>query len=53
MKQLPLGVAYAIWVGIGVIGTSVVSMWLFGEPLSATKIASIVLIAIGIAGLKA
>ncbi|ELN6932321.1 multidrug efflux SMR transporter [Vibrio navarrensis] len=52
LRTLPLGVAYGIWVGIGAVGTAVVSIVLFGETLSLFKLASLALIVIGIAGLK-
>lgn len=52
LRTLPLGVAYGIWVGIGAVGTAVMSIVLFGETLSLFKLASLVLIVIGIAGLK-
>jgi quaternary ammonium compound-resistance protein SugE len=53
MKELPVGAAYGIWVGIGAVGAAILGMVLFGESASAVKIASLVLIAAGIAGLKA
>lgn len=52
MRQLPLGTAYAIWVGIGAVGTALLGAWLFGEPVNAPKLASLALIVAGIAGLK-
>ncbi|MBE4618338.1 DMT family transporter [Vibrio navarrensis] len=52
LRTLPLGVAYGIWVGIGAVGTAVMSIVLFGETLSLFKLASLALIVIGIAGLK-
>lgn len=52
LRTLPLGVAYGIWVGIGAVGTAVMSVVLFGETLSLFKLASLALIVIGIAGLK-
>jgi quaternary ammonium compound-resistance protein SugE len=52
MKQLPLGTAYAVWVGIGAVGTAVVGIVLFGEAASPMRIAGIALIAAGIAALK-
>ncbi|KYN24011.1 molecular chaperone [Vibrio cidicii] len=52
LRTLPLGVAYGIWVGIGAVGTTVMSIVLFGETLSLFKLASLALIVIGIAGLK-
>ncbi len=52
LRTLPLGVAYGIWVGIGAVGTAVMSIVLFDETLSLFKLASLALIVIGIAGLK-
>ncbi|MCX2834052.1 quaternary ammonium compound efflux SMR transporter SugE [Microbulbifer thermotolerans] len=52
LKSLPVGTAYAIWVGIGAVGTALFGMILFDEPASASKIVSLGLICIGIAGLR-
>ena len=52
MKSLPVGTAYAVWVGVGAVGTVILGIVLFGEPASALRIASIVLIVAGIVGLK-
>jgi quaternary ammonium compound-resistance protein SugE len=52
MRQLPLGTAYAIWTGIGTVGTAVVGMLVLGEPAGAMRIACIALIVAGIVGLK-
>jgi len=52
MKTLPVGTAYAVWVGIGAVGTVLLGIVLFGEPASALRVASIVLIVAGIVGLK-
>ena len=52
MRQLPLGTAYAIWVGIGAIGTALFGVWVFGDSMTPLKIASLALIVAGIAGLK-
>ena len=52
LKSLPLGTAYAIWTGIGTVGTVIVGLWLFGEPVSVLRLACIALIVAGIAGLK-
>ena len=52
MKDLPVGTAYAVWVGIGAVGAAILGIVLFGESASALKIASLALIVIGIAGLK-
>ena len=52
LKSLPIGTAYAVWTGIGTVGAAVLGMFLFGEPKDAVRIACILLIVAGIAGLK-
>lgn len=52
MKALPVGTAYAVWVGIGTVGTAVLAVVLFGEPVSALRVAGICLIVAGIIALK-
>ena len=52
LKTLPLGTAYAIWTGIGTIGTALLGIMLFGESASALRLACIGLIVTGIVGLK-
>lgn len=52
MKTLPLGTAYAIWTGIGAIGTLIAGILLFGESLTPLRLFSILLIAAGLIGLK-
>lgn len=52
LKTIPMGTAYAVWTGIGAVGTAVLGMILFGEPRAALRIACIGLIIAGIAGLK-
>lgn len=52
VKTLPLGTAYAIWTGIGAVGTAILGMILFGEPRDALRLGSIALIVAGIIGLK-
>ncbi|CAM4382017.1 Guanidinium exporter [Bordetella muralis] len=52
MKTLPLGTAYAIWVGIGAIGAFVAGLVLFHEALSPMRVISVLLIAAGLIGLK-
>ncbi|OZI44438.1 QacE family quaternary ammonium compound efflux SMR transporter [Bordetella genomosp. 5] len=52
MKTLPLGTAYAVWVGIGTIGAFVAGIVLFGESASPLRIASVLLIVVGLIGLK-
>ena len=52
LKTLPLGTAYAIWTGIGTVGTVILGIILFKEPLDIIRIVCIILIIIGILGLK-
>jgi quaternary ammonium compound-resistance protein SugE len=52
VRTLPLGTAYAIWTGIGTVGTALLGMVLFGEPATALRLAFIGLIVAGIFGLK-
>lgn len=52
MKSLPVGTAYAIWVGIGAVGTVICGIVLFNEPLNALRGISLLLIIAGLAGLK-
>lgn len=52
MKSLPVGTAYAVWVGIGAIGTAVAAVFLFHEPVSLLRVAGILLILAGIVALK-
>ena len=52
LRTIPLGVAYAAWTGIGIIGTVICGTLCFGEPLSLLKMIFIILILTGIAGLK-
>lgn len=52
MRNLPVGTAYAVWTGIGAVGTALLGIWLFGEPATAGRLVSIMLIVSGIVGLK-
>ncbi|BCD84179.1 transporter [Pseudomonas solani] len=52
MKHLPLGTAYAIWTGIGAIGTVIAGVILFGESVALMRLASVALILCGLIGLK-
>ncbi|MFZ0099324.1 MAG: quaternary ammonium compound efflux SMR transporter SugE [Gemmobacter sp.] len=52
MKDLPVGTAYAVWVGIGAVGTAILAVILFGEPVNAMRVAGIALIIGGIVALK-
>jgi len=51
-RQLPIGTAYAVWTGIGAVGTAILGMALFGEPRTVVRLTCIVLIVAGIVGLK-
>ncbi|HET7175023.1 MAG TPA: quaternary ammonium compound efflux SMR transporter SugE [Gammaproteobacteria bacterium] len=51
-KQLPIGTAYAVWTGIGAVGTVIVGVWLFGEPASLLRLGCLALIVAGVLGLK-
>ena len=52
LKTLPIGTAYAIWTGIGTVGTVILGIILFKEPVNAMRMACIGFIIIGIVGLK-
>jgi quaternary ammonium compound-resistance protein SugE len=52
LKTLPIGTAYAVWTGIGAVGTALLGIVLFGEPTATLRLASIGLIVAGIVGLK-
>ncbi|MHB1397848.1 MAG: quaternary ammonium compound efflux SMR transporter SugE [Trichloromonadaceae bacterium] len=52
LKSLPIGTAYAVWTGIGAVGTALVGMLVLGEPRETARIVCILLIVVGIAGLK-
>ncbi len=52
LRTLPLGTAYAVWTGIGTIGTAILGMYLFKEPATAARLVCITLIVVGIVGLK-
>jgi quaternary ammonium compound-resistance protein SugE len=52
LRHLPLGTAYAVWTGIGTVGTAVLGMLMLGEPAGALRLGSIALIVAGIVGLK-
>src|SRR5919202_1764819 len=52
LKALPLGTAYAIWTGVGTLGTAILGIVLFGEAASAARLVCIGLIVVGIVGLK-
>ena len=52
MKSLPLGTAYAVWVGVGAVGTALLGIVLFGEAANLGRLLSLALILGGIIGLK-
>jgi len=52
MRSLPLGTAYAVWTGIGAVGTVALGIVLFGEPATLARLLCVGLIVAGIAGLK-
>ena len=52
MKSLPVGTAYAVWTGVGAVGTAILGIFLFGEPATLLRLSCIGLIVAGIMGLK-
>lgn len=52
MKSLPVGTAYAVWVGVGAVGTAILGIVLFGESANAGRLVSLALILAGIIGLN-
>jgi quaternary ammonium compound-resistance protein SugE len=52
MKSLPVGTAYAVWVGVGAVGTAILGIVLLGESANAGRLVSLALIVAGIIGLK-
>jgi quaternary ammonium compound-resistance protein SugE len=52
MKSLPVGTSYAVWVGVGAVGTAILGIILFGESANAGRLVSLGLILAGIIGLK-
>lgn len=52
MKSLPVGTSYAVWVGVGAVGTAILGIVLLGESASAGRLVSLALIVAGIVGLK-
>lgn len=52
LKTIPVGTGYAIWTGIGAVGTVIVGMALLGEPVEVGRIVCVLLIIVGIIGLK-
>lgn len=52
MKSLPMGTSYAVWVGIGTIGTVILGIFLLNEPVNPLRLLSLTFIVIGVLGLK-
>jgi quaternary ammonium compound-resistance protein SugE len=52
VRTIPVGTGYAVWTGIGVLGTSILGIVLFAEPLTAWRVLFLVLILAGVVGLK-
>lgn len=52
LRELPVGTGYAVWTGIGTVGTAALGMYLFGDPATVARIVCIALIIAGIVGLK-
>ena len=52
MKELPVGTAYAVWVGVGAVGTAILGIVLFNEPTNPGRLISLAVILMGIIGLK-
>jgi len=52
MRSIPLGTAYAVWVGVGAVGTALFGIYLLNEPANILRIISLALIIAGIIGLK-
>lgn len=52
VKTLPLGTAYAVWTGIGAVGTAIIGIIIFGDPASLARLFYLSLIVVGIVGLK-
>lgn len=52
MKSLPVGTAYAVWVGVGAVGTVILGIVLLGEPANIARLVSVAFIVAGIIGLK-
>lgn len=51
MREIPLGTAYLVWTSLGAVGTSVVGMLFFGDPVSTRRLAFMVVILVGVGGL--
>jgi quaternary ammonium compound-resistance protein SugE len=51
-RTLPIGTSYAVWTGLGAVGTAICGMWLFGESREVSRLVCILLIVSGVLGLK-
>jgi quaternary ammonium compound-resistance protein SugE len=52
LRELPVGTGYAVWTGIGTVGTAILGMYLFGDPATVARLVCLGLIIAGIIGLK-
>jgi quaternary ammonium compound-resistance protein SugE len=52
VRTLPIGTAYAVWVGIGALGAAVLGVTLFGEPLTVARVVFLTLLLVSILGLR-
>jgi len=52
LRSIPVGTGYAVWVGIGAVGTAVVGMVALGEPVSLPRVGCVLLVVAGVVGLK-
>lgn len=52
MKSLPLGTAYAVWTGIGAVGSFILGIWLLGESANVYRVGSALLVVVGIVGMR-
>jgi len=52
LRYLPLGLAYAVWTGLGTVGATLAGIWLFGEAVSGLRILCLLLIVLGAVGLR-
>ncbi|SEJ79410.1 quaternary ammonium compound-resistance protein SugE [Propionispira arboris] len=52
LKNIPIGTAYAVWTGIGAVGTAIIGMFYLGEPKEFGRVFCIILIVLGVVGLK-
>ncbi|MFI7248390.1 DMT family transporter [Micromonospora chalcea] len=52
LRDIPVGTGYAVWVGIGAVGTALVGMLALGEPVNLPRVACLLLVVVGVIGLK-